>query len=443
MYKQSTLLVLLGCLVFMAASGTSAWEPDREKYPGMKPVLADIELVPGTYKLTWNSDLDTSDILNFPDELDSDEAKSKLNKFPEMKSGTAVFGAFALDGKGTQGMLFYAVDESAGEGKGYDTAYIDMNRNLDLTDDKPVKLVYDEEEECLVTDWVAVSGKGVKPGEADLRPFKVKLSVEDYDDEILVYAYAKGTYTGTIDTNKGKIAVAAIDANSNGIYGERLDPKKKVFPFESKNDVIYADINGCGALHLDFMSKQEIPLTDVSLIAEKLYEIRVSGSGESLTIKRYSGPMGELVLNCDTLKGVDASITGLEISGVIGSKELEEYDGKPLALPAGEYKIDSCLVRVKSDSGKPIDLSCSTELSAVVKGGEKTVVSVGGQFKALGINAARNFIYMNSGASNKFSWDLSLGDGVTVMGIDGVGDATVKISDGNGENPHTLKAGYT
>jgi hypothetical protein len=59
-------------------------------------------------------------------------------KEPKYSSEKPLYARLALDQKATK-VLTLAFDESGGTGKGYDTAYADLNLNGDLTDDKAIK----------------------------------------------------------------------------------------------------------------------------------------------------------------------------------------------------------------------------------------------------------------------------------------------------------------
>jgi len=72
------------------------------------------------------------------------KAKSaNVKRYPRFVSTKPIFGQmFSKDNERTDDPnrgYYFAIDESGGTGKGYDMLYLDANRNLDLTDDKPAK----------------------------------------------------------------------------------------------------------------------------------------------------------------------------------------------------------------------------------------------------------------------------------------------------------------
>jgi len=70
-----------------------------------------------------------------------EQPESEVRIYPAFKSDKPLYGSIRFAGEYGQensGILYhFAVDESQGLGKGYDRLYFDLNRDLDLTNDKP------------------------------------------------------------------------------------------------------------------------------------------------------------------------------------------------------------------------------------------------------------------------------------------------------------------
>ena len=68
-----------------------------------------------------------------------EQPQDDVEIYPAFKSGKPIYGSiwFANEyGNMNSGIQYhYAIDESAGTGKGYDRLYFDLNRDLDLTND--------------------------------------------------------------------------------------------------------------------------------------------------------------------------------------------------------------------------------------------------------------------------------------------------------------------
>ena len=65
-----------------------------------------------------------------------------VRQYPQFVSSAPLFGRIDLDSNASDGKSLvsyhFALDESQGTAMGYDRLYFDLNRNLDLTDDKPL-----------------------------------------------------------------------------------------------------------------------------------------------------------------------------------------------------------------------------------------------------------------------------------------------------------------
>lgn len=74
--------------------------------------------------------------------VSSDEIPVAVKTWPAFKSGKPIYGSTRFDavyGKPDSGIEYhFAFDESRGTGQGYDRLYFDHNRDLDLTNDKPL-----------------------------------------------------------------------------------------------------------------------------------------------------------------------------------------------------------------------------------------------------------------------------------------------------------------
>ena len=71
-----------------------------------------------------------------------DTADPEVKAYPAFTSGKPIYGSFRYAReyrKKDSGILYYfAIDESGGTGTGYDRLYFDLNRDLDLTNDRPL-----------------------------------------------------------------------------------------------------------------------------------------------------------------------------------------------------------------------------------------------------------------------------------------------------------------
>ena len=89
----------------------------------------------------------------------SEQPEIEVNAYPAFKSDKPIYGLVRFAGEfsreDSKNRYFFAVDESAGTGQGYDRLYFDLNRDLDLTNDTPlVPLENPPDEAILDYSWI-------------------------------------------------------------------------------------------------------------------------------------------------------------------------------------------------------------------------------------------------------------------------------------------------
>ena len=416
-----------------------------------KPTPADLELTAGTYALEWDPDLDCGYSVRGKS-CTGNDAKSRILKLPKLASSKPLFYAVQLDGPSDDGLLVYAVDESHGTGTGYDTIYVDLDRNRSLADDKPIRVNKPTGRAMQRSPWVEVpSHQGPVKGVHLDKPMKIGFSASSYQGMVYVNLTRKGGWRGKIDTNKGWIDCIAPDTNANGVYGDRrIVGDDLTLAVGSGGDYFYADINLSGRVSMQ--SAMDMPhllwLQEATMVAGKLYSMRVSPTGDKITIANYTGRTGKLVASAEKMKSLEASITSVCLTGKSGYHALSHYDGKPIDLPAGKYSVYRCTVSLKQTTGKQMELDCQPNLTVNVKAGQQAKAQLGGKFVMRGIEPDKKAVYLNAGNTSTAGWFMNLGDNITVARIEGTGDynsyyADWKLSDKSGRVVGASKARYT
>lgn len=200
--------------VDLTQNNNSSWEVQEN------PVPPDFELKPGTYDLAWDPDVDCSDAFYISRKYNGDEIKNVAKKLPKIASTKADRCAYVFDGSDDAGLLTVVIDESKGTGKGWDTIYVDMNRNGDLTDDEPIHFTASENRE-FNTDWFTVQGhQGLAGSDRIDRPIQARLRIYASKDYFYAQLQRRGAWKGTIETNKGKVECVAVDSTLNGACGD-------------------------------------------------------------------------------------------------------------------------------------------------------------------------------------------------------------------------------
>jgi len=421
------------------------------KAPALKPIPPDLELTAGTYDLEWDPDLDCGYSVRGKS-CTGDDAKSRILKLPKLASKNPLFYAVQLDGPSDDGYLVYAVDESHGTGTGYDTIYADLNRNRSLADDKPVSMAKPTSRGTRRASWIEVpSHQGPVKGVRLENPIKIGFSASSYQGTVSVSTTRKGGWRGKIDTNKGQIGCVAVDTNANGVYGDRVTIGDDLQIAAGKaGDRLYADVNLSGRVSMQLAVDMPhlLLLQEATIVAGKLYSIRVSPVGNKVTIANYTGRTGKLVASAEKMKSLGATITSVCLTGKSGYHILSHYDGKPIDLPAGEYRVDRCTVSLKQTTGSQMELDCQPDLIVKVKAGQQAKAQLGGKLVMRGIEPDKKAVYLSAGSTSTAGWYMNFGDNITVSRIGGTGDynsyfANWKLSDKSGRVVGASKARYT
>ncbi len=406
-----------------------------------KPIPADFELTPGTYDLAWDPDIDCSQSVYIRSKYEGDKVCPHVKRFPKLASTRAKQMAFAFDAPEDDGLLFVVLDESKGTGKGWDTAHVDLNRNADLTDDEPVRFRLSKDGGGVRTDWVtAEAHQGPIDGDRTDYPMQVRLMVYGGDDPY-VYVTRKGGRKGTIDTSKGELECIAIDTNSNGLCGDPTRIKAELEP-DSPGDSIFVNTNGFGQLVPTSWSPHCIHLQKITQVGNKFYLIDVSPLGDRLSVRAYSGELGQLLVRGENIEGLKATTESMYAVSDSGYYSFEKCEGKPVTLPVGQYKVLHCSMIL--DTKNELNVTCIPDSRVVVGADKQSTVTVSGRL-SLAIDSARKEMVLRPGVTDTINWDIKIGGKTTVSAL---GDRNrsnapkVKFFK-NGKLLKTTTAGYT
>ncbi|MBE0536598.1 MAG: hypothetical protein IH624_13105 [Phycisphaerae bacterium] len=262
------------------------------------------------------------------DELQN-EPFAALKACPKLKSakplyGKITFGDFLFN-PGDTVTRYFTVDESQGEGKGYDTLYFDLNGDLDLTNDAPAKRLAEppkgaDPQDSTFFDTLKVNATFPKSGPAvfNIMPVLQRYSSDYQHAKFVVPTGRRGTIT------VGTEQVEAILAQGMAVSG-RFDSKLTALIFDQKEDMVPC-------------------LGAIRKFGDTLYEFSATPSGDKLTVRPYTGQYGEL-----KLPGGDKIFLGLlmDKERMINVSDCPTQDGRQL-VPLGDYAP----IRLGIDSDK-------------------------------------------------------------------------------------------
>jgi hypothetical protein len=401
-------------------------------------------LKPGSYELTWDPELRCSDDVWNRWRYEGDKAKARVRKSPKLVSAKAWYIAFRLDGDAPSGDLLVILDESRGAGKGYDTAYVDTNRNFDLSDDEPLHWAFRKYE--ATSPWIEVkSHQGPAGAETADNSLMARVSVyNDGDSQRMARLQRKGGWRGTVQSGKGGIDFILVDSNFNGIYGDYTRVENGLRDVYL-GDCAFADTTGQGrAIPTDY-GPHALQLAEATKVGERYCTIQSNGIGNRVTISPYADPTGTLFVRGENILGFKAAVGSIYATGEHGIYSLRKCEGKAVSLPAGRYRIDACEMALQTKNSQPLNVSCNLDDTTEVKPDEQTEVVIGGKL-SMAINPEKKELLFRPNEAQGINWNIKIGDKVTLSSI---GDRsqdqapTVKFYDKNGKLLATTTAGYT
>jgi hypothetical protein len=324
------------------------------------PVLLIIPIAPGEQKpsqeevksfpLTEISpfDLDIRDFKRGEYSKNEEKPDPEIKALPQFKSENPVYGKFEfgridLDNKNAIS-YHYALDESSGTGKGYDLLYFDLNRDLDLSNDQPLKPMlspprdaafggnYIEKEVFFKNITLSFDvGSGVKLE----RGFLPHLVVQKIQENRYTAFYLIST---KLRTGKVEIAGQKFTAYLGHSYvvGPSFDwpgTALHLVPEGSQNGPRWWGADNIKAIH-------RIPDTP----SGGYYRFSATPQGDQLFVRPYTGDFGIFEIGAGNRK-----IDKMEVSGSLYSKdanvaiggEPEDWGGRKPApscsIPVGDY----------------------------------------------------------------------------------------------------------
>lgn len=424
----------IGPVTIVADSSLSSQRmQDDEDRISEEPAIPDIVLESGTYHLTWDAETDCSGVLNNWPDYEEEEALAYFKKMPDFASEKPYAAAFKIDGNGEDGLLLVVLDESKGTGTGYDTVYLDTNRNGDLSDEKPVTYqsergTFDEH----LTPWVGVQSR--QGNGAYSNPTEVKLEVYPSDEYMFITLYRKGFWHGKIKTNKGDVDLGVLDVSGNSLYNDA----------EEWSDMILADVNGSGRLAFSYYGTQSMNVNDIIAVADKFYHIDPSPEGDTVTIERYGGPKGTLLIEAGDICGLAGTPTSISLEGTVDLTASGDEAVKPITLPVGKYSINYCTITLKSGN-KTLLLEISQENAAEIVPHRQTLLVIEGDITAA-ISPDEETLKLKAGSEETVYWLVKIGDATASVSQPGNYRESVPSAEFFNSDKtlgFTTKAGYT
>ncbi|MBN1806054.1 MAG: hypothetical protein JW837_12460 [Sedimentisphaerales bacterium] len=270
-----------------------------------------------------------------------DHAVTDVTVYPVFKSDNPLYGSICFTGEygnkysGTR--YHFAIDESAGTGKGYDRLYFDLNRDLNLTNDRPInpqqnppdgaKLDYDWVKQQTCFDYINVHLNFDSYGQ---RPMEImpRLTISEKGYSSLAFI--------TTQAHKGQIELAgknytAYLGHQYSINGWFDHPSTALFLIQKDNENYRPGWWGSDQLKA------------IHKIKGTYYCFSATPAGDKLTIQPYDGDFGtfkvgsgwRLIFN----KKMSGSLMSKDKATAIGKSIERDWpkETRSCRLPVGDY----------------------------------------------------------------------------------------------------------
>ena len=398
-----------------------------------KTVTSQLALKPGTYKGVWTvpegdqkgPGLDGPyGYCNLDDKL-QDQVKGKpAFKSEKPKFGQLTFSSEAIpmsEREKIRGILL-ALDESGGTGKGYDTLYLDVNRNLDLSDDPAVtgKVTDQGSMKNIRFESAAKLPYNQLTGGSNTNIARIDIQVAQPTEKYTYCsAFLNGCWSGEIDSNHGKIPFRLADMSGDGVYGTNWDFLSEIPKMGDAVQLALAGDKDFGDAN-DPYNEQYFFSKAVS-VAGKLYVFKPSESGDKLEVAAYAGPVAHLAF-----KTVPIGKTPLKVKTALAAGETGIYwlpkDGKSMNVPAGKYKVYMAELEVIDSKGKTWSVQAMPTKNSIISlaKGKTVTAKIGGPIK-MSIGSDTPDIALKPGGELNVNLAFTFSTGQNAGGINQIG----------------------
>jgi hypothetical protein len=261
----------------------------------------------------------------------------------------------------TGAALVYRLDESKGDGKGYDQLIVDMNQNGDLTDD-PVaqRAVLPSERQTVSPDQLmfgpiqAQADKAVAGGRpiyyAQVYIYNRQLLSSGREPQNLIIGQLTlkaGWYLDTtVELNGRKTKVGVFDGDSNLRLGDVSQPQTFTSSGEKSwyfppGDYLLVDTDGSGSFENDLFHSEACPFGPILYLGGKPYKVALAPDCKSLRVEPWSEALAEVALQPH---GDQVKHLTLAWEGPNGNWQLIRpavTNGK-IMVPPGNYRLYAC-----------------------------------------------------------------------------------------------------
>ena len=271
-----------------------------------------------------------------------DEPFKEVIQYPDLHTDKPLYGELVVhsDLQNVFKTLYWVIDESAGPGKGYDTFFVDLNYDLDLTNDKPLtvqksppkgavlKEQYMKQQTCFSTFTLDFDNDNNRSHSIEVMP---RLWFYNGSQRL-------NFVPTTVHRGRFKLAGKKFDVylGYDSIRKKLNDPLCSLFLVNKDDPETPATWEGAGQL------------TAMHRIGSSLYRFSATASGDKVTATKYEGNFGTLEFgagsrdfkNLGIIKGAVFSSNhhGLAIGSGI-TEAGAKRSSYSCQLPTGDYTL--------------------------------------------------------------------------------------------------------
>lgn len=284
---------------------------------------------------------------------------AKLRKEPKAMSRHPLYGVCRDTPTGPA--FLFRLDESKGDGKGYDQLIVDMNQNGDLSDDtvgQRVVLATDRRvgsaAPMLFGPIQAPADKAVAGGRpvyfAQVYIFNRELLTGSLPEQGITAGQLMlkaGWYLdATVEINGLKHKVGVYDGDSNLHLGDvsrsqTYTNRQEISWYFRPGDTLLVDADGSGGFESDLFQSKAHPFGPILYLGAKAYKVALAPDCKSLRVEPWTEALAEVTLRPRGDQVRDITLAWEQPGGQWQLIRPAVTDGKTM-VPPGNYRLYAC-----------------------------------------------------------------------------------------------------
>ncbi len=298
-----------------------------------------------------------------------------LKAEPKAISKYPLYGKITPAGTTTTNGMVFRLDESQGDGKGYDQVIFDLNGNGDLTDDPAGALLKGPKMMGMENGvFGPITSTNTIAGGHPVYYAQAYIYTQQFRNRPAPVSQNQGVYCGqirlkagwyletTVELNGVKQKVGLFDGNSNERLGDSASAvnytpngNEQGRWFFAPGDMFLVDRNGSGTFEEDILGTETSPFGPILYLGSNPYKVSLLKGCTCLSVERWTEPLAEVALQPQ----------GTQVASVELAREVQPGDWqllKPMAaggkiqVPPGNYRLFTCALQVKTAQGEALGL---------------------------------------------------------------------------------------